>query len=205
MSVLCIYTYHRVGATMDMNRRKVLLGLGTAAVGSGIVFGSSAFTQVSADRSLTIQVNEDSAALLELNANSNLTSVSEDNGQLTIDSNKLSGNDEGFNNQARVEIGGTDQDTFGNGAVVDGDEAFNIVNNFDQEIEVTLDASDVQPDDGGTLELVYNQAGKNATRTSSSNTAVLASGETLLVAIEFDTENDPADGNITISAVPNPN
>ena len=42
-----------------MNRRNVLLGLGTAAAGSGIVFGSGAFTQVQADRQLAVEIAGD--------------------------------------------------------------------------------------------------------------------------------------------------
>jgi hypothetical protein len=42
-----------------MKRRNVLLGLGTAAAGSGMVFGSGAFTQVSAERTISIEVDDD--------------------------------------------------------------------------------------------------------------------------------------------------
>ena len=45
----------------DMNRRNVLVGLGTAAAGSGIVFGSGAFTQLNADRELTVAVADSDA------------------------------------------------------------------------------------------------------------------------------------------------
>ena len=44
-----------------MNRRNVLLGLGTAAAGSGIVFGSGAFTQVAAEREVSVSVDADDA------------------------------------------------------------------------------------------------------------------------------------------------
>ncbi len=51
---------------MNMNRRNVLLGLGTAAAGSGAVFGSGAFTQVSATRDVAVSVAEDSGSVVEL-------------------------------------------------------------------------------------------------------------------------------------------
>lgn len=186
---------------MDMNRRNVLIGVGAAAVGSGIVFGSGAFTQVSADRDITIQVDDDSQALLELNANGDLDSVFDDNGQLTIDSNELSGNAEaeGFNNNAWVEIGGTDEDAFGEGDVTD--EAFEVRNNFDQEIDVTFDVGAVQPEDDGELELAVTKADETS-RFSDTSTFTVSSGDNLLVALEFDTENDPADGEITLTAEP---
>ena len=50
----------------DMNRRNVLLGLGTAAAGSGIVFGSGAFTTVEAERSFDVSVDTDADAVIGL-------------------------------------------------------------------------------------------------------------------------------------------
>ncbi len=101
-----------------MNRRNVLIGLTAAATGSSVVFGSGAFTQVQADRSLTIGVSEDDSALLALDAGDNVASVynSDDEGQntsnsgtgeLVIDTTELSSNDEGFNVGAKVQIGRT--------------------------------------------------------------------------------------------------
>lgn len=49
-----------------MKRRNVLLGLGTAAAGSGMVFGSGAFTQVSAKRTISIKVDDDSNSSVEI-------------------------------------------------------------------------------------------------------------------------------------------
>lgn len=45
-----------------MNRRKFLLGMGTAAAGSGVVFGSGAFTQTQVDRDVQLQFADDSGA-----------------------------------------------------------------------------------------------------------------------------------------------
>ena len=60
-----------------MNRRNVLLGLGTAAAGSGIVFGSGAFTQVQADRDLAVTVSDDASAVLGINADGSNGAVDE--------------------------------------------------------------------------------------------------------------------------------
>lgn len=49
-----------------MNRRTILLALGAAAVLTGIVFGTGAFTQVEADRNVTVNVSDDSDAFLAL-------------------------------------------------------------------------------------------------------------------------------------------
>jgi len=138
-----------------MNRRNVLIGLTAAATGSSVVFGSGAFTQVQADRSLTIGVNEDDSALLALDAGDNVASVynddSEDNnvsgtGELVIDTTELSTDGEGFNVGAQIQIGRTvdsngnsvdfaDPSTIGgNNNVVtstDDNAAFKLTNNFE--------------------------------------------------------------------------
>ena len=48
-----------------MNRRNVLIGIGTAAVGSGVALGSGAFTSVEATRNINLSAQGDSAALLQ--------------------------------------------------------------------------------------------------------------------------------------------
>lgn len=53
---------------MEMNRRTALLGLGAIATAGGAAFGSGAFSQVTADRSVTVTTAGDAAALLELSA-----------------------------------------------------------------------------------------------------------------------------------------
>lgn len=58
---------------MSMNRRSVLLGLGTAAAGSGVVFGSGAFTQTSADRDVDLAFADDDKAALALAEGANST------------------------------------------------------------------------------------------------------------------------------------
>lgn len=52
-----------------MKRRNVLLGLGTAAAGSAVAFSTGAFTNLSADRSVTVDVAADSAAALTMEVN----------------------------------------------------------------------------------------------------------------------------------------
>ena len=49
-----------------MNRRNVLVALGAAAILTGIVFGTGAFTQVEADRTVSVDLADDANAFLEL-------------------------------------------------------------------------------------------------------------------------------------------
>ena len=116
-----------------MNRRNVLLGLGTAAAGSGIVFGSGAFTQVEADRDLTIGVDNDSAGIIEINDLSDTDLIREDDeGDFVIDLDQINSTDNnGFNTNSKVRIG--DVDDFGSPNEVN-DPAFDIQSNFDVEL-----------------------------------------------------------------------
>ena len=66
---------------MDANRRTVLLGLGTAAAGSGVVFGSGAFTQLEAERDVNIEVVGQADGLLGIDVDdgSEFVDVEEEN------------------------------------------------------------------------------------------------------------------------------
>jgi len=61
---------------MAMNRRNVLIGLGTVAAGGGAALGTGAFSQVTADRSVTVETSGDAAgALLGLSAGTGTTGI----------------------------------------------------------------------------------------------------------------------------------
>jgi len=192
-----------------MKRRTILVGIGSAAAGSAVVFGSGAFTQVSADRGVTIGIDRDSEALLALVPNDDFDSIEEVEGELTIDSEKLSDDNEGFNVGATIEIGETDDDE-----VVDGEEAFKIVNNFDSNVNVTIDLTDEDFEDG-TGELTFhttrsdNELSESVTADETDGELALEtveSGAEVLVAIEIETDgtDDPEDldGEVTFSADP---
>lgn len=49
-----------------MNRRNVLVGLGTIVAGGGAALGTGAFTSVEADRTVTVQTTGDASAFLSL-------------------------------------------------------------------------------------------------------------------------------------------
>ncbi|TYL38348.1 hypothetical protein CV102_11065 [Natronococcus pandeyae] len=51
---------------MKLNRRNVLVGLGTIVAGGGAALGTGAFSSVEADRSVTIETDGDDSALLQI-------------------------------------------------------------------------------------------------------------------------------------------
>ncbi len=88
-----------------MERRKFLIGAGSAAVGTSALIGSGAFTQVKADREVKIKVADDNDALLAFQASEgpNGDYAEESNGTLTIDTSNLGGSS-GVNQDASTRI-----------------------------------------------------------------------------------------------------
>ncbi|WP_248517379.1 hypothetical protein [Salinarchaeum laminariae] len=108
---------------MRATRRNVLVILGVLTIAGGALFGTGAFTTAEADRSVSIETADDSNAVIGLQAGSSNWVTSED-GQLTIDANKLNRN-----------------------ATFNVDPAFTVENNYGEEISVTIsqDASGSAP------------------------------------------------------------
>lgn len=79
---------------MRLTRRNVLIVLGVLTVAGGALFGAGAFSQVSADRTVTAETAADSDANLQLVANSttNPSIVSTTNDELEISASNLNGN-----------------------------------------------------------------------------------------------------------------
>ncbi|MDB9252882.1 hypothetical protein [Halorubrum ezzemoulense] len=210
-----------------MKRRNVLLGLGASAAGSGIVFGTGAFTQVEANRSLTIGVDEDANALLALDAGSNIASVYNDsNGELVIDTKELSDNNddehEGFNVEATVQIGSTGGDFIAKdgseNVPADNDVAFVVTNNFEtvegssnDEIDVKLDLSSVTTGTGTLYFIGTAYSGTTSTKVANTNDNnevkfTLEPGDKIHFVIQISTVDtsgsDDFGGEVTFSVVP---
>lgn len=92
-----------------MNRRQVLASIGALGGGSAIVTGTGAFTSVEANRDLSVQVADDSSALLRMAAagEGNDEYVTTDGGELGIDitsSNPTDAGGQGVNADATTVI-----------------------------------------------------------------------------------------------------
>ncbi|WP_162989755.1 hypothetical protein [Natronorubrum halophilum] len=74
-----------------MNRRNVLVGLGTIVAGGGAALGTGAFSSVEADRSVTLETTGDASALLQFSATSSVASTDggSGDGQLEFDETTL--------------------------------------------------------------------------------------------------------------------
>ena len=197
----------------DMNRRNVLLGLGTAAAGSGIVFGSGAFTQIEADRDVSISIvdDDDGSGAVTLTPNPEVEGVNADGGsgsaELQIDDGDLLSNatieygDADFDNGGSVEtdafvIDVGDADLGGDDSVTVRAENQSGLDDFKLAVETTNFGSSTEITDviatgsNGSSEGVFTvdsgQGGTNAE---------------LDVAAQFETVEDPTtvNGEITIT------
>jgi len=84
-----------------MNRRQLILGLGSTSAVSNLLVSSGAFSQVEADRSISVQVAADSSAYLALVPNERITGIREsESGELEVNLTDL-----GINPSATTQFG----------------------------------------------------------------------------------------------------
>lgn len=144
-----------------MNRRNVLVALGAVAILTGIVFGTGAFTQVEAERTVTVEFADDSNAFLGLNETAeNPQYVSFVNGGagqqvVQIQLNSSAGAGDGLNDDAVTTI----------------DPVLNVTNQGTQEVNVSFNGGLTTP---GIALTGTNDAALNS----------LAVGDTAQVGIE---------------------
>lgn len=165
-----------------MKRRKYLLGLGST-VGLGTIIGSGAFSSVSANRDVTVAVEEDYQAYLRLTQRGSGGRSYADGPASTVGFNIPGGDDD--------EYGGTDPDGVGRDSVyrfsedAAGDESglFGIENQGTATVRVygsQADAADVP-----TVKIFNVESGDLLTQASQSEP--LDSGESILCGLEIDT------------------
>jgi hypothetical protein len=70
---------------MDLNRRNVLIGLGTVTAGSGVIFGTGAFSTVEADRTVSVETSQDTDALVGLEITDPSIAASDGTSDTTIE------------------------------------------------------------------------------------------------------------------------
>ncbi len=91
-----------------MNRRRFIVGLGSAAAGSAAVLGSGAFSAAQLDgRDVNVKVVDDSDGLIGLVPNPNVAGIHDDEGELTID---LADDGQGLNQDSIYQFGYFDKE-----------------------------------------------------------------------------------------------
>ena len=111
---------------MAMNRRNVLIGLGTVAAGGGALLGTGAFSTVEADRTVNVGTSDDASALLAFSVDTSYDGISNDNAT-----------DDGTNNQDIVQINLTN---INDNATTTFNAALTVTNNGSQEVTLTANS-----------------------------------------------------------------
>jgi hypothetical protein len=183
-----------------MQRRKFLIGAGSAAVGTSALVGSGAVSSMVAGRSLKVNIADDSNAYVKFDTdlgnspdnNYEYAEIDEDSGELEIDFNENNAGGEGVNPNAETYF----------------DDVFAIKNQGTEDLEVWFELS------GGLANHIdiYPIAGNFGRETSlvGESNAFSASwatgvGSSLRVGIMVDTTNlddgiEELDGTMTLHA-----
>ena len=211
-----------------MNRRQLIIGLGTVTSGVSLSFGTGAFTAGElSNRELKIAVTNDAQSLIGLVQNNEIAGVRLVGGELAIaleDTGVNVGSSYQFG--AFVENNSTDwTDVVGLDPVMYGDTGFHPQNNFesafmlrnntssDLSIKMTLEATDIDNDsepkyvfqvhDENQQEGLIKSTGGTTTSMSSKNTP-LPSGEACGVSFAINAMDssigDSLSGSISIEA-----
>ncbi|MFA9502060.1 hypothetical protein ACERIM_04685 [Natrinema sp. H-ect1] len=156
---------------MRMNRRNVLVGLGTIVAGGGAALGTGAFSSVSADRTVNVTTAGDSSALLAIQVDSSYAG-SGDQAQINLNS---PGNSDGLNSNATTTFNAvialTNQGT---------DEVTISPPNPDLSSTSGLDSMSFSVNSGYDVNGNGNFESGAADTTSSSTNETLSQGETVV-------------------------
>jgi len=165
---------------MKPNRRNLLIGLATATVGGGAAFGSGAFSQVEADRTVSVSATGDGSALLAFTIDDSYNGIDDTGGQ-TGDGNSI------------VELSVSQ---LNDEAVTTFDSVLTITNNGSQDVTLSVNESS---GNGIPAALTFSSGGSDL----ANNSQTIAAGTSLDVDLEVDltgSNSVPADTSLTFTA-----
>jgi hypothetical protein len=165
---------------MDINRRTVLLGLGAAGFGTtGVLIGSSAFSSAEAERTVSVNVTDDSDGILSFEINS------------PVGDQILSTETIGNGGLAVIRI---EQDSLNQHATTLFQDALKVTNGGSQDVGFSVDTSESDDPNnliGTALDIRNNTApGSSIVDSGSGTNAVdLNSGSSIDLTIVIDLRN----------------
>ncbi|WP_276258740.1 hypothetical protein [Haloglomus litoreum] len=169
---------------MAMNRRNVLIGLGAVAVGGGAAFGSGAFSQVEAARTVDVTTTGDANGFIGIEGDNEYVNNDADSSssELTIDLGAPG--DQAFNPNAVTELDGVVTITNNNqeGEAVDISLSTDGGSTTSNSVTVTLDSAEV------TFTVDSDPS------TSGDQTGTIADGSTAELDVSVDTGAGSGDG-----------
>lgn len=179
-----------------MKRRNLLTVLGTAAAGSTAVMGTGAFTSVSADRTVNVEVADDANALLALTAPNSLANGEYATGPTEGETDTLQLN---FDEEADVAGEGLNED-----AVTRIESVFRVENRGTSFARIGIDKRGLSyPDRWDFISGIGGGSDPYGTWDQHEHTGPgITPGDSLTVGVQVDTrgEYDSLGGSIVVQA-----
>jgi len=168
---------------MRLNRRSVLLGLGTISATVGGAFGSGAFSSVEATRTVEISTADDVSALLSFEPN-NPTAESDNNIIKTVDESDTS----------VIEL---NQSSLNERATTTFSDALKVTNNGGKNVGVSVDPNKTEYADGTSTDGLVGSA--LDIEDADGNSIVDSTGDS---AVDLDASDESSDADeITLTVV----
>lgn len=192
---------------MGLNRRNVLIGLGTIVGGGGVLVGTGAFSTVSASRSVSVQTAGDGSAFLTIEGDDEYVTDDSNGGTLAINLTGSEGS--GFNQEAITTI--TDVVTITNNAADGSSTTVGVSNespaSADANGSTSLLITENQDGSGDNVAVVTFYVGDEGTNSiNNGSTVELSTGSKAQLDVEIDTTSSTLEstsaptGGLTIVA-----
>lgn len=175
---------------MDVNRRTVLLGLGTVGVGVGGAFSSGAFTSVEATRTVEINTADDANAILSFEPN---------NPGNATDNNIIDTEDVGSQNRTLIKI---KQDNLNEQATTKFEDTLKVTNDGEKDVGVSVNPDEsTDPNNliGDVLDVEDTTSGNTIVdgSTEGDNAVDLDSGSSITLTIVVDLRGSNSGSDIS--------
>lgn len=170
-----------------MNRRNIIAGLGAIAFGGATVTGTSAFSTVQADRSVSVQVESDNpGAYLALDETNDSAQDPDDQGEFTDLPNGGAATVNG--GELVIDLNGftgTNGNGPATGATTDLDGVFEVINQATQTLYVNIGSLSL--DSGDTTVTFYPGESQSTDLSDGSAELELPAGESAPIGLRVDT------------------
>lgn len=175
---------------MRMNRRNVLVGLGTIVAGGGAALGTGAFSSVEAERSVSISATDDNTANIQLSVDTSSSAISSDGS----DSINISG--EGLNLSAVTTVEEVLEITV-NSSANGTSYSIDIYDDTGTSSSITNATSDTSSS-GADIQLVANDTASATTNDGSGGFSGLSPGDTVKYDLVFNLRDDTSVGDASV-------
>ena len=188
---------------MAMNRRNVLIGLGVVAAGGGAALGTGAFSQVTAERTVTVAAANDTQANVQPSVDGSNSSALADSGGETIQLDA-----ENINLDAVTKVDEAFSVSIANSAEENTTYTVDLYESTSASSSITSTSVD-NSSSGNTLQFIFNDSASDGTAGASGGVNGLSPGDSAtwdIVINTIDTESasnvsNPYSGAIAVQAV----